>query len=286
MSAADHDQASGQMGSGLHYDIGEGLTAIDDDVRPVLAGLPSTPLELCAVAQGLVMLPNLAGGFGIPEERHDERSIRAVSDILRAIIRLDGRGIEQARAASDRVVGTCRHFALLACALLRHRGFSARCRAGFAAYFQPGMFLDHWIVEYRHPVEARWVRVDPEVLGFEFVASPEDLAEGDFLTGGEAWSWCRDGRADPAIFGVDGFPENFGIGEVRGNAVRDLAALNKVEMLPWDEWGRMAASYAGETGPDYDVLMETIAATCAADDEQAIAALYASHDLAVPPAQV
>ena len=93
---------------------------------------------------------------------------------------------------------------------------------------------------------------------------------------------CQQGRADPSAFGVDGYPENFGIAEVRGNVVRDLAALNKVEVLPWDEWGRMAASYAGQTGPDYDELMDTIAATSASDDDAAIAALYACHDLAVP----
>jgi hypothetical protein len=30
--------------------------------------------------------------------------------------------------------------------------------------------------------------------------------------------------------------------------------LNKVEMLPWDEWGCMTAAYRGETGEDYDDL--------------------------------
>jgi hypothetical protein len=266
----------------LEYDVGAGLTAISDDVLPWLAGLPSTPLDVCAVAQGLVMLPNLAAGFGIPAAREEERSIRAASDILRTLLLLDARDIDQPRRASCRVVGTCRHFALLACAFLRHRRIPARCRAGFASYFEPGSFLDHWVVEYRHPVDARWVRVDPEVLGFDFVDAPEDLAEGEFLTGGEAWIWCREGRVDPMAFGVHGYPENFGIGEVRGNLVRDLAALNKVEMLPWDEWGRMTASYAGETGRDYDALMDTVAAACAADDEAAIVALYASTDLAVP----
>jgi hypothetical protein len=275
----------GWVAAAVRYDVGEGFTAIGDDVVPQLAGLPSTPLELCSVAQGLVMLPNLALGFGIPEERHEERSIRPVNEILRTLLRLDDRGIVQPRTESNRVVGTCRHFALLACALMRHRRIPARCRAGFASYFQPGRFLDHWIVEYEHPVESRWVRVDPEILGFGYVAAPDDLADGEFLTGGEAWIWCREGRADPSTFGVDGVPENFGIGEVRGNLVRDLAALNKVEMLPWDEWGRMAASYRGETGPGYDDLMDTVAAACASGNESTIAALYASQDLAVPPGQ-
>ena len=51
-------------------------------------------------------------------------------------------------------------------------------------------------------------------------------------------------------------PHAWGPAEIRGNAIRDLAALRKLEMLPWDEWGRMTASYQGKTGPDYDALMD------------------------------
>ena len=270
----------------MDYDVGSGLTAIAPDLAPYLDGLPSTPVELCAAAQGLVVLPDLAAGSGIPEERHEERSIRPASDILRALLALDDRPIGEPRDWSHRVVGTCRHFSLLSCAFLRHKGIPARSRCGFASYFVPDRFVDHWVVEHRDPVDGRWVRVDPEVLGFAFVASPEDLAEGEFLTGGEAWTRCRRGEADPAHFGVDGHPDNWGIGEVRGNAVRDLAALNKVEVLPWDEWGRMPASYEGRTGPEYDALMDAIAATCASDDDAALRDLYATEDLAVPSALV
>lgn len=48
--------------------------------------------------------------------------------------------------------------------------------------------------------------------------------------------------------------------------MKDLAALNKVEMLPWDEWGRMIDAYAGKTGADYDSLLDTLATTCAHED--------------------
>jgi len=30
--------------------------------------------------------------------------------------------------------------------------------------------------------------------------------------------------------------------------------MNKVEMLPWDKWGRMTEAYEGRTGPDYAYL--------------------------------
>jgi hypothetical protein len=75
---------------------------------------------------------------------------------------------------------------------------------------------------------------------------------------------------------------NWGPAEIRGNAIRDLAALNKVEMLPWDEWGRMTESYRGETGDDYDELLDTVAAVCAAADPAAVASLSARDELRVP----
>jgi hypothetical protein len=60
------------------------------------------------------------------------------------------------------------------------------------------------------------------------------------------------------------------LGFVRGNVVRDLASLNKVELLPWDCWGvilhqtlddpadlsaldQAAALTAGDV-PDFDVV--------------------------------
>lgn len=83
-----------------------------------------------------------------------------------------------------------------------------------------------------------------------------------FLTGGEAWTRYR-GGADPDLFGVAGVAPAWGVGEIRGNAIRDLAELCHREMLPWDEWGRMTDSYQGRTGPDYDRLMDAIATVCA-----------------------
>jgi hypothetical protein len=79
---------------------------------------------------------------------------------------------------------------------------------------------------------------------------------------------------------------NWGPAEIRGNAVKDLAALNKVEMLPWDEWGRMGASYKGQTGADYDELIDTVATVCADDDPTAITDLYDLDELKVPPALI
>ena len=281
----------GQYGSmgppdGMSYEVAGVLTAIEDDLLPYVTGLPAGPVDLCRAAQALVVPPDLAVGLGIPEERHAEKAVRRASDLIRALMALDPTPILEARPPDHRIVGTCRHFTVLGCAFLRHRGVAARARCGFATYFVPGKYVDHWVVEYWHTTDERWVRVDSEILGLPFVATPDDLGEGEFLSGGEAWALCRGGVADPSLFGVDGIPHAWGIAEVRGNAIRDLAALNKTEMLPWDEWGRMEASYKGETGADYDELMDAIAAACAADDPSTIRDLYATEDLPVPASMI
>lgn len=113
--------------------------------------------------------------------------------------------------------------------LLALPGIAARVRCGFATYFQSGQGLDHWITEYRNG-DGRWVRIDPEILGGTVLGCPEDLRPEEFLSGGEAWAAFRRGEIDAARFGVYG-TGNWGPPEIRGNAVKDLAALNKVEML-------------------------------------------------------
>ncbi|VDR37035.1 Uncharacterised protein [Tsukamurella paurometabola] len=117
------------------------------------------------------------------------------------------------------------------------------------------------------------------------VTHPEDLAPGQFLSGGEAWVAFRRGEVAPSKFGVSG-TENWGAAEIRGNLVKDLAALNKVEMLPWDEWGLMTEAYHGRTGSAYDHLLDEVAAVCSTDDTTAIAALYEHPHLRVPAAMV
>jgi hypothetical protein len=239
-------------------------------------------VEICRLVPGLVVHPLATDGLGLAPERFDENQLRPAASIVAAALQADPRPLDQPRPAISRVVGTCRHFAVLGCALLRYRGIAARARCGFGTYFQPGQALDHWITEYWHSGDRRWVRVDTEHLEHSFVARPGDLQPGEFLTGGEAWAAHRAGTADAATFGVYA-TENFGPAEIRGNVIRDLAALNKTEMLPWDEWGRMTASYRGETGAEYDALMDTVAAVCGAADPAAVSRMYASADLQVPP---
>jgi hypothetical protein len=246
------------------------------------AGLPDDPVGVCAAVQSLVIQPGDATVLGVPKHRIEEKNLRPVSKLIAALTAVDPAPLNRARAPEARIVGTCRHFTVLACALLRLRGVPARARCGFGMCFLEGRGADHWVTEYWHERERRWVRVDTEHLGHGFVTHPEDLAEEEFLTGGEAWIRYRKGSLDPMLFGVPGTDHAWGPAEISGNAVRDLAALCGHEMLPWDEWGRMTAAYEGTTGSDYDRLIDEVAATCRTDDPEAMTRLYTNEDLAVP----
>ncbi|RZQ60142.1 transglutaminase-like domain-containing protein [Amycolatopsis suaedae] len=251
-----------------------------DGVDPVaLEPAAADPVGICRPVRYLFIQPTDARPLGLPAPRFDSNQIRRVDELVRLLLALDPAPLTTAREPDRRVVGTCRHFATLGCALLRRNGITARPRAGFATYFEPGKAVDHWITEYLDG--DRWVRVDVEHLGKDLPGRLHDLRPEDFLTGGEAWSAYRRGEVDGSRFGVVG-TENWGPAEISGNALRDLAALNKIEPLPWDEWGRMTDAYAGKTGEDYDVLLDEVATVCAEDDPVSVRALYQHEDLRVP----
>jgi len=260
----------------IDYVVPGPFTALGAAAGSVVA---SDPLEVCAAVHALVLQPTDLVAAGMSAGRLVEKDIRPANELVDVLLGLDPSPLSARREPARRVVGTCRHFAVLSCALLRDNGIPARVRCGFGMYFEAGRGLDHWVTEFWDG--GRWVRIDTEVFESSFPVDPRDLKPGEFLTGGEAWSAYRRGEIDADLFGVPG-TENWGPSEIRGNAVRDLAALNNVETLPWDEWGRMTDAYEGNTGEDYDLLLDEVAAVCASDDPAAVAALYQHEDLRVP----
>jgi hypothetical protein len=253
-------------------------------------GLPSDPLGLCAVAKGVIVHEFLAAslyGVEIPPARADEVETRPASAIVDAILGLDRRPLVEARPPERRMFGNCRQFSTLTCALLRRAGIPARARCGFGTYFEAGKHIDHWIVEYWDDARTGWRRVDSqldqpqhEMLSIDFDAT--NVPPDRFVSGGEAWQLCRTGRADPDSFGILDF---WGTMMVRGNAVRDLAALNKIELLPWDGWGLMNAVDEMDDD-DADGLTDHVAATTVAGGWQEIRRLYEGNDLLRVPATI
>jgi hypothetical protein len=263
------------------------LTSLTTAHAEAVRLLALDPRGLCHTVQGLLVSPSDAAAAGLREQRMAEINIRPASALMQRVIELDGDSpLTHPRPPAQRVVGTCRHFATLATAFLRAANVPARARCGFATYFVPPRKVDHWIVEYWSGEDGRWIAIDPEYIDRDTpsTARPEDLRPGEFLTAGEAWQLLRSGAEDPALFGVAG-TDNWGPGEVRGNAMRDLASLvEKLEMLPWDVWGPMADSYDGTTGADFDVLIDELATATGDHDEPELRRIY--QRLAVPAALI
>ena len=148
---------------------------------------------------------------------------------------------------------------------------------------EPGKYVDHWVTEYWNETEQRWVRIDAQLDDVQRAAiaadfDTEDLPPGPFLPAGEAWEQCRTGRSDPDTFGIFEF---WGLWFVQANVVRELAALNKMELLPWDVWGAM--TFQEEPDATAASLTDTVAVVIAGGDIDAIRTVYEdSDDLRVP----
>ncbi|GGM08289.1 transglutaminase domain-containing protein [Micromonospora yangpuensis] len=207
-------------------------------------GLPDDVGGLVRIVQHLVVYDVAAAdlyGFDVPPHRADEIHLRSTEEKLDAVLALDDRPLAVARPVPQRLVGRCHHYVLLLVSLLRSRGVPARARCGFGAYFNPPHFEDHWVCEYWNAAEERWALADPQLdevwratLGVDHDIL--DMPRDQFLVAGDAWIQCRRQEQDPDRFGV-GFVDLHGLWYVAGNVVRDLAALNRVELLPWDVWG-------------------------------------------------
>ena len=247
-----------------------------------LAALPADVAGLATIIQGLAVHQYMAEayGFAVPEARKAESHIRHADKILDRILVLDDRPLSTARPAEKRVVGVCHHFALLMTVMLRAKGIPARYRCGFGAFFNPPWFEDHVLCEYWNKADARWIQLDAQLdavwrgaLKFDF--APQDVPRDQFLQSADAWTLCRSGKADPGKFGIF-------VGDLRGlwfvaaSLIRDVAALNKMEMLPWDCWGIMP--HPGQELDAGQLAFFDRLAALAADPDASHQELHVLHD--------
>ena len=260
--------------------------------------LPADPGAIYQVVQGLIVHDMWLGQYGeayIDEHEYPQK-IAYMEDLLEKALELDHSNLSIPRHPRDRVIACCREFATLMCALLRAKGIPARSRCGFAVYFGwDGQYEDHWICEYWNG--ERWVMSDPQldpfqqssVIGWGRNGNPEnsevwkkindfnprDLKADEFITAGQAWLMCRQGTVDPMRFGIGcpirpewGIDSLYGLWFVRGQLLRDFAALNKVETVPylirigngqdWKDW-RLVGLTDQEVTEEELRLLDTIA---------------------------
>lgn len=266
----------------LEYYAHPGLMTDPGKHVGLFENLPADIPALCQVVQGLLLHIFWAEQYGeeLSKERKQEVNIRQVSPMLAPIQELGDSPLAVARPLEKRLVGNCRDFSTLLCAMLRHRGVPARARCGFGAYFEPGRYEDHWVCEYWNAGEARWVLVDAQMDEFQQGAlkiafDTYDVPRDQFLIGGKAWQMCRAGQADPDAFGIF---DMHGMWFIRGNLVRNLVSLNKIEILPWDGWGLVSKEEQDLSADDMALLDRIAALTLAieTDDEpfHEVRALY------------
>ncbi|HEY1885287.1 MAG TPA: transglutaminase domain-containing protein, partial [Roseiarcus sp.] len=213
---------------------------------------------------------------------------RPIARRLARIMELDDQPMHIAREPERRLLGRCNAFALMLVTMLRAKAVPARSRCGFAAYFNSPNFEDHWVCEYWDARTRRWRLADPQIdevwrrrLDIRF--DTLDLPWAQFLTAAEAWRRCRSGEADERRFGIS-FAGLRGLWFVAGSLVRDIAALNKMELTPWDVWGAQPAPQEEFDPAYFDALA---ALTC--DPDNAFADLrrrYEKDDNLRVPARV
>jgi hypothetical protein len=262
------------MDSTLAYFSQQGRMSDPGTYVSLYENLPTSIADLMKIVQGVTIhvFWTERYGFKAPPERMDELQLRSMGRRLGRTIDLDPRPLTEARPLDKKLLGNCRDHSLLLASLLRHQGIPARARCGFGAYFMPNHFEDHWVTEYWNTEESSWVMVDAQldelqrdVLRIDFDAL--DVPRDQFIVGGQAWQMCRSGEQDADKFGIF---DMHGLGFVRGNLVRDVASLNKMELLPWDCWGVIlsesldnpddlaaldeVASLSAEDVPDFEAL--------------------------------
>jgi hypothetical protein len=224
----------------------------------VLETLPRDIGALCNTVQGLLLHEHFAPAYheALSPQHRAESQIRPVTEMLARMAEHDQAPLARSRPPSRRVVGVCRHFTVFTVAVLRAQGVPARARCGFASYFTPGKFEDHWVAEYWHNAEQRWVLVDAQIDDVQKALLKTDFDLLDvprhrFVVAGDAWSRWRSGTEDAMKFGIFDFR---GAWFIANNLLRDFAALNNMEMLPWDLWGPMAREDEGLDRPLFDRL--------------------------------
>jgi hypothetical protein len=256
--------------------------------------LPDDVEELVRIIQGIGIYDVVATSFygcTIADERMSEIHLRSLEQMLAHLLALDDRPLSVTRPADKRLACRCHNFTRLLVAMLRAKSVSARSRCGFGAYFNPGYFEDHWVCEYWNAAKARWILVDPQFdavwcetlkINHDILDVPRDR----FLTASDTWTQCRAGQADSAKFGIN-FADLRGLWFVAGSLVRDVAALNKMEMLPWDVWGAQPSPHE-PLSDEQCAFFDTLAALTRTPDTAFVELrqLYETDDRVRVPATV
>jgi hypothetical protein len=184
------------------------VTNLPDDIREIGHLVRLNVIHRTMLAAGNTGI-NADLKFGdmtkVPWWRQPEDDVLVTAAAMLAeLYRRDPRGIVADRSVENKIVVTCRYVAILMASILKSKGIPTRVRSGNAAYFDMGelgnVSADHWINQYWHENEGRWVTIDAdgsaEISRFDAFDMPENVF--DFPS--RAWLDIRAGKVDPVRF--------------------------------------------------------------------------------------
>jgi len=289
----------------MFYAQPDALTDLSD-FKDFTDWLSPDPRVILQVAQGLIVHDMWLGRYGTNHKPQQRRKIctTSASGMLQQVtsLRKDDLSLAVPRSPEERIIACCREFTVLATALFRAKGIPARARCGFALYLaEPGFYEDHWMCEYWDG--QAWVAIDAQIDPFQqstlqnyarttkgiepayqdmlLTLDPMNLTEKHFITAGVAWKMYREGQVKPEKFGIGADAQAYGLDTlygawfIRGQLLRDFAALNKVEPVPflvrldfgqdWKPWRLLSAKDEALSDDDLS-LLDTIAELCVRPD--------------------
>jgi hypothetical protein len=124
--------------------------------------------------------------------------------MLAELYRRDPRGFVPDRAVENKLIITCRFVAILMASILKTRGIPARVRAGYAPYIRPDKIEDHWITQYWHAPEERWITIDADTSLENRPFDPFDMPPDTFGFAANTWLAVREDRQDANAYTVHG----------------------------------------------------------------------------------
>lgn len=253
-----------------YYAIPTAMTDVGDHASDVAKIEPAIRSVVAAVQDLLIydVAAKWLYDVDLPPERADEVNLRHTYAMLDRAVELSSVPVHSPRPPAERALGRCRDYAVLTVAILRAHNIAARARCGFATYFVPGGFEDHWVAEYWNDTEQRWIMVDAQLdeawcNGVGFRDDPFNIRADQFIIAPVAWQRCRNGTMDPNRCGLTAINEH-GLHWVASNTALDFASLNKIEMLPWDVFAE--GWEPGQPVPDDLSHYDEVAALCVDPD--------------------
>lgn len=144
----------------------------------------------------------------------EDMKLKTVTDILKELDKRNSKGLCLDRLPNERLVATCRNFALFLTSILKHRNIPSRVRAGFVPF--QDKFFDHWTCEYWSQNENKWIIIDADKRFYEF---PKEL----FQNSGEAWLQTRDNLVSPERYFLNN--EWNGMNYIKENLICDFLCV-------------------------------------------------------------